>query len=198
LEAQLNQVCFTNYTKFISSNQDSNKMIELKEKKKEMNEILNQLNSLKNHWNEFSSIKNESTSQNKGLVSILNHYDEISSLLEIPTLSQLCIRNHLYSECLDLNDFVYLFSERNPSCSTMIGSTNAEELLVQTLIQQLQENISVPESLKIMSHLKRMFSNQIEFDILFLQQRLKYQQEEEEEEFNTYSHVSIERTHSPS
>jgi hypothetical protein len=192
LEAKLNQECFQNYSTFISSNKESNKIIELKEKKKEMNEILNQLNSLKNHLNEFSLLRNSTSQMDKGLISILNHFDEVSSILEIPNLSQLCIRHHLYSECLDLNDFVYLFSEKlNPSSSKMIGSTNAEELLVQTLIQQLQENISVPESLKIMSHLKRMFSNPIEFDILFLQQRLKYQKEEENRELNTYSHVTI-------
>ena len=46
--------------------------------------------------------------------------------------------------------------------------------MIQRLVQNLSENINVPDTLKIITHLKRMFSNQIELEILFLQQRLKY------------------------
>lgn len=172
---------FENYNSFLNIS-TTNSIIY-----KKTNYIFNQLNVLQKKLKEFKQTTDDfyqnaniiSKERSNSRISLL-HYDKILSLVEIPHLTDVCIRNGLYSEALDLDDYTRQIFRANPDIPILLPLKNETEKNIYNLINRLilllrSEIEDYSTCLKVITHLRRIgILNENELRKLFLQQRIYY------------------------
>ncbi|KAL0480777.1 hypothetical protein AKO1_006927 [Acrasis kona] len=138
----------------------------------------------------------------------LENFKQLASLLEIPQLTETCVRNDLYGEALELDDALRNMCRNNPDLEIVEKLKNETQQCVAWLTNKLISTLksrtcNVPVCLKNVSYLRRMqvCHSEKELRILFLQCRSHHLQEklmsqplqpniDQERIYDTLSHIT--------
>ncbi|KAL8541651.1 hypothetical protein ACS0TY_002786 [Phlomoides rotata] len=92
--------------------------------------------------------------------TLLANQSNLLDLLEIPQLTDTCVRNGNYDEALDLEAFVAKFTTMHPKIHVIQALVAEVQQTTQSLLAQLllklQSNIQLPECLRIIGYLRRI------------------------------------------
>ncbi|KAL8554793.1 hypothetical protein ACS0TY_002835 [Phlomoides rotata] len=92
--------------------------------------------------------------------TLLANQSNLLDLLEIPQLTDTCVRNGNYDEALDLEAFVAKFTTMHPKIPVIQALVAEVQQTTQSLLAQLllklQSNIQLPECLRIIGYLRRI------------------------------------------
>jgi hypothetical protein len=114
----------------------------------------------------------------------LDNFGHLVSLLEIPQLTETCVRNDLYTEALELDNAVKNMCRGNPDLILVEQLKNETQKCISWLINKLLSTLrsracNVPVCIKVVGLLRRMqvCRSERELRIMFLQSRCYYIQD---------------------
>ncbi|KAG9285540.1 hypothetical protein G9A89_006528 [Geosiphon pyriformis] len=113
--------------------------------------------------------------------TIIDQQENLLNILEIPHLMDICVRNELYSEAMDISTHVSRLVTRYPKVLLIqqiekeVKSTT--QLMLSRLIKLFSEPIKLPSCSKIVGYLRRMEAfDESELRLVFLLSRNSYLQ----------------------
>ncbi len=142
------------------------------------------LNDFKSSLESFQNSEQVYQGKKQSNKLALDNFSHLLSLLEIPQLTETCVRNDLYTEALDLDIAVKNMCRGNPDLTLVEQLKNETQQCISWLINKLMNTLrsrscNVPTCIKIVGLLRRMqvCRNERELRIMFLQCRSTYLQE---------------------
>lgn len=139
--------------------------------------MLHKLPQLSAGCRDFVSQAQKITSKSQLNKLALQHYTRLLELLEIPQLMDMCVRNGLYEEALQLDGFVQKLKKAYSTLRVVSDVVEEVRRCTDVMIFQLHHelrsnNVQLPVCLRIIGYLKRLgIYSERELRLSFLQSR---------------------------
>lgn len=178
VESELINLCFREYSTFISVHQCSAAVnVAFGDFEESLGRLLNSVPELEDACHEFS--RGTTSIQNgRGQASLVQEQqDKLIDLLEIPQLMETCIRNGYYQEALELASHLTDMSQRHPNPLIIDVCREVEGILVlmfTQLLGLLREPVKLPTLIKAINYLRRLDRlDEQQLSLVFLVSRLQ-------------------------
>ncbi|CAJ0633949.1 406_t:CDS:2 [Entrophospora sp. SA101] len=143
--------------------------------------LISKIPNFQNHCNTFLEQSKQFTQQNNKINTILENHTNLLEIIEIPKLMDVCFKNELYSEAMDLSVHVTRLVSKYPSIPLIQQIDNDVKNTIQQMLTKLtkllSQQIKLPVCLKIIGYLRRMdMFDEPELRLVFLLSRDTYLQ----------------------
>ncbi|ORX91000.1 Dor1-domain-containing protein [Basidiobolus meristosporus CBS 931.73] len=144
-----------------------------------LNSLLSVLPSLEKSYVSFNAEVTSIQADRSKLSLILNNYNNLLEVLEIPQLIDTCVRNGYYAEALELSSHVRRLCLRHPTVDLLEQVSQSVEKSIAHMLSQLlvllRGPIKLPLCLRVIGFLRRMeVFDEAELRVLFLKSRDAY------------------------
>ncbi|CAG8609641.1 4718_t:CDS:1 [Paraglomus brasilianum] len=180
IQADLAELCFREYKSFIHTSDCSAQTKDLLDKLDiHLDLLLSTIPSFEKACLSFSQQTEEISRERNSINTILENYNNLVDILEIPQLVDACVQDGAYSEAMDLSAYVTRLLSKYPTIPVIQQIDQCVKRSIQQMLSKLvallSEPINLPVCLKAIGYLRRMeVFDEAELRLVFLLSRDAY------------------------
>ncbi|KZT22621.1 Dor1-domain-containing protein [Neolentinus lepideus HHB14362 ss-1] len=177
----LTTLCHTNYKTFLSLHSTTNTLSDtLSSVTSSLTSLISDaLPALETSTRSFGESSKSVLSERRKTSLVLDQYDKLHDLLEIPSLVESCVRNGYFQEALDLSAHTNTLAKRFPDIPIIVDVKAEVDIAIRSMLAQLlstlREQAKLPALFKSVNFLRRMgILEEDELALAFLSSRMVY------------------------
>ncbi|WVQ83497.1 hypothetical protein IAT38_005638 [Cryptococcus sp. DSM 104549] len=177
VESDLTNLCFREYPTFISVHKCSSAVKSaFDDFSGSLGKLIDSIPSLEDECRAFTS-STSSIQRVRGKASlVLEHQDKLQDLLELPQLTETCVRNGYYQEAMELLAHSRSISQRYPGVALVQDVAKEVEGILQLMLAQLltllREPVKLPALVKTVGFLRRLNAmDETDLGVVFIASR---------------------------
>eukprot|EP01135_Chromosphaera_perkinsii_P011629 Nk52_evm12s2462 gene=Nk52_evmTU12s2462 len=177
IQSETQSLAFRNYKAFVQTAECSREIYEkFNETSSHVDEFLDALPEFREVCSKFEEKCEKIGAKRRQIIQLLKMHGQMVEILEIPQLAETCIRNSHYEEALELTVFVERLRRKHsdiPIVQSIVEDVvNSRNLMLSQLLSTLEEQIQLPECLRVVGFLRRLdVYSEVELRIKFLKTR---------------------------